>query len=114
MNIQKRFPCVADMRREAQKRIPKFAWDYMSGGMGLGQSLEHNYRALSEVKLVPDYLVADANNPDCSTRLLGTEYSQPFGVAPVGLGGIIRPGGAQALASAAKAHNIPFLSLIHI
>ena len=65
-------------------------------------------RALSEVKLVPDYLVNNANNPDCSTALLGTRYNQPFGVAPIGLGGIIRPGGAQALAAAAREYNIPF------
>ena len=69
MNIQKRFPCVADMRLEAEKRIPKFAWDYMSGGMGLGRSLEHNYRALSKVKLDHTF-VRDAMETDQGRKLL--------------------------------------------
>lgn len=108
MDIQRRFPCVLDMRTAAARRIPRFAYDYLCGGIGRGCNLEHNRRMLDEVKLLPRYLVDDADNPDCSTTILGQKFDRPYGVAPIGLGGLIWPRAAQYLASAARAHNIPF------
>ena len=92
MNLHKKFPCVADMRGMAAKRVPKFAFDYLAGGIGSGISLKHNRDALDRIRLMPRYLVSDADNPDCSTQFLGQKYDRPFGVAPVGLGGLIWPG----------------------
>ena len=108
MNIQRRFPCVLDLRAAAERRVPKFAYDYLCGGIGLGRGLEHNRRMLDTVKLLPCYLVDDADAPDCSTVFLGQKFDRPYGVAPIGLGGLIWPRAAQYLASAARDHNIPF------
>lgn len=108
MDIEQKFPSVRDMRQAAQKRIPKFAWDYLSEGIGQNHSLQNNRTALDKVLLSPKYLVDDADTPDCSQSLLGQTYSHPFGVAPVGLGGLVWPGIAEALASAAKRQNLPF------
>jgi L-lactate dehydrogenase (cytochrome) len=108
MNILRKFPCTNDMRKAAATRVPRFAFDYLSGGIGVGKSLQHNRDVLDGVKLLPRYLVSDADHPDCSTTLLGQKFDRPFGVAPIGLGGLIWPGAAQFLAAAAKEHNIPF------
>ena len=108
MNIDRRFPSIALMEAAAQRRIPRFAWDYMSGGIGRETVLAENCSRLDRVKLRPRYLVGDAESPDLSHSLLGTRYSLPFGVAPLGLSGLIWPQAAEHLAHAAKANGIPF------
>jgi isopentenyl diphosphate isomerase/L-lactate dehydrogenase-like FMN-dependent dehydrogenase len=108
MNIEKQFPCVADLEAAALLRLPKFARDYLTGGIGNGINVRKNREALNGVELLPRYL-CDVNNPDISCRLFGQNYDAPFGVAPVGLSGLIWPRAETLLATAAKAHNIPYV-----
>jgi L-lactate dehydrogenase (cytochrome) len=56
---------------------------------------------------MPRYLV-DADKVDFATTLFGQRYDAPFGVAPVGMGGVAWPGAADILATAANRHNLPF------
>ncbi len=108
MSIARRFPSVTHMQYAAQRRLPRFAWDYLSGGIGREAVLEENFTRLDRIKLMPRYLVADADEPRLSRSLLDGEYSMPFGVAPLGLSGIVWPGAAVHLARAAKGNGIPF------
>jgi len=108
MDIERRFSCIARMEEAAQRRIPRFAWDYMSGGIGRETVLAENCRRLDRVKLRPRYLVDDAESPDLSHALLGTSYPLPFGVAPLGLSGLIWPKAAEHLARAARDKGISF------
>ena len=108
MNIERAFPCVADMKQAARRRVPKFAFDYLSGGIGRGLGLDTNRRTLDAVQFLPRYLSSEADNPDCSRSILDIQYDAPFGVAPVGLGGLIWPRAAEYLALAAREYNIPF------
>lgn len=43
------------------------------------------------------------------TKLFGIEYDAPFGIAPVGLQGLMWPNSPEILAKAAFNHNIPFI-----
>ena len=108
MNLERRYPCIDYMEKKARQRIPRFGWDYMAGGIGREVVLSENITALDRVKLRPRYLVDDADKIDTSHSLLGTPYSSPFGVAPLGLGGLVWPCAAEHLARAAKQHRIPF------
>ena len=108
MNLDQKYPCIADLEKLAQKRIPRFSWDYMSGGIGREQAVKNNIKSLDKVRLTPRYLTKEADHPDCSKTLLGQTYSLPFGVAPIGLSGIIWPRASEHLARAAKKANIPF------
>lgn len=108
MGIQRRFPCVAYMEQAAHRRLPRFAWDYMTGGIGRETLLSENINRLDRIKLLPRYLVADADRPELGARLLGSEHELPFGVAPLGLSGIVWPGAAEHLARAARSNGIPF------
>ena len=42
------------------------------------------------------------------TTLMGQTYDLPFGIAPVGMSGLMWAGAERMLAQAAVAHNIPF------
>lgn len=107
MNIEKRYPSVAEMEATARRRLPGFMLDYLVGGLGTGANVRRNREDLNDVLLMPHYLSA-ASNPDIRCRLLGREYDAPFGVAPLGLSGLVWPRSEYILAAAAKAHNVPY------
>ena len=69
--------------------------------------MKRNREALDAIKLIPRYLV-NADKVDYSTELFGQQYAAPFGVAPVGMGGLAWPHSADDIAEAARIHEIPF------
>lgn len=111
-NISKRFPSIPHMKKAARWRIPGFAWDYMTGGIGVEENVRRNMDDLQKVLFMPRYL-NDAGAPDISTKVFGQEFSAPFGVAPIGLAGLQWPGIEPPIARAARAHNIVHVLSTH-
>jgi L-lactate dehydrogenase (cytochrome) len=107
MDIRRRYPGIADLERAAARRVPKFAWEFLIGGIGPETGLARNRAALDAITLLPRYL-GGAVAPDLSVTLMGRRHDLPFGVAPMGLGGLIRPRAAEIMAAAARRANIPF------
>lgn len=107
MNINKRYPCVADLEERALNRLPKFVREYVAKGLGTGTSVRKNRDALNDVELMPRYL-AEADQPDMKCELWGRTYDAPFGVAPVGLSGLVWANAEEILAEAAREHRIPY------
>lgn len=107
MDLNKRFPSVADMAETAARRMPKFVHDYMIGGIGVEACVQRNRDALNSTLLLPRYL-SDAQKPDIRTHILDETFDAPFGVAPLGLSGLMWPQLELILAAAARNHNIPY------
>ena len=107
-HLKKTTACVADLKQRAKRRIPGFAFDYVEGGCNSEVAVRGNRAALDAVKLRADYLTPYIA-PNLSTELLGQIYSAPFGIAPLGLTGIVWPNATLFHASAAKQANIPFV-----
>ncbi len=99
---------VDQLRQRAKSRIPGFAYEYLSGGCITDCSLKRNRVDLDAIFLQPQYLRPKAKLTT-EVELFGQKYSVPFGIAPIGLGGLIWPRGAEYLASAAKQSNLPFV-----
>ena len=91
------YPAIADLAKLARKRIPYFAWEYLDSGTGTEGGVRRNIEALSEVSLTPRFMKGPLT-PDISTNLFGIEYAAPFGVAPVGLTGLMWPEAEKILA----------------
>ncbi|UOY04907.1 alpha-hydroxy-acid oxidizing protein [Muricauda sp. SCSIO 64092] len=106
--IDSRYPSVDDLREKAKKRIPKFAFEYLDGGCNEDVNLHKNTAEIRNVELVPQYLKHHTYSSQ-KTTLFGHEYDAPFGIAPVGLQGLMWPNAPEILAKAAFAHNIPFI-----
>ena len=102
------YPTIADLRKKAMKKIPKFAFEYLDGGCNDDVNLGKNMTDIQEVELRPDYLSAHTHS-SMKTTLFGHEYNAPFGIAPVGLQGLMWPNSAEILAKAAFDANIPFI-----
>jgi L-lactate dehydrogenase (cytochrome) len=108
LDYDPRYPGTDYLRKKASRRIPRFAFEYLDGGCNEEVNLRNNTADIREVKLRPLYL-KKYREADLSTSLLGQTYSAPFGIAPIGLQGLVWPGAPEILARAAFAHNIPFI-----
>ncbi|MBK9017512.1 MAG: alpha-hydroxy-acid oxidizing protein [Saprospiraceae bacterium] len=103
-----KYPAIDDLREKAMKRIPRFAFEYLDGGCNEEVNLHKNTSEIREVELKPYYLSKHVAS-DMKTELFGHVYDAPFGVAPVGLQGLMWPNSPEILAKAAFEHNIPFI-----
>lgn len=103
-----RYPSIDDLRKKAQKKIPKFAFEYLDGGCNEDVNLHRNTSEIRDVQLKPNYL-RNHSGTSLKTKLFGIEYDAPFGIAPIGLQGLMWPNSPEILAKAAFEHNIPFI-----
>jgi isopentenyl diphosphate isomerase/L-lactate dehydrogenase-like FMN-dependent dehydrogenase len=103
---------IEDLRRLAQRRLPKVVFDYIDGGAENEVTLRQNLRALEEVTLRPRQAVPFAQW-DMRTRVLGFELAMPILLAPVGYCRVMHPAGEVAAARAAgKAGTAYILSTV--
>src|SRR5690606_20500271 len=63
---------------------------------------------IRELQLKPFYL-RDYGGISMETELFGRRYAAPFGIAPIGLQGLMWPRASEILAQAAFEANIPFI-----
>ena len=94
------YPTVEDLRIKARSRIPRFAFEYLDGGCNEDVNLRKNTSDIRKVELIPRYL-DKYSATDLTTELFGKSYDAPFGVAPVGLQGLMWPRASEILAKAA-------------
>jgi len=102
------YPSVADLRKKAKSRTPSFAFEYLDGGCNEDVSISRNTSEIREVQLQPRYL-QNYGTSSTKTKVLGMEFDAPFGIAPVGLQGLMWPNSPEILAKAAFQQNIPFI-----
>lgn len=102
------YPGIDDLREGARRRIPRFAFEYLDGGCNEDVNLHKNTDELRQVELKPYYLTKH-EPANLKTELFGHEYDAPFGIAPIGLQGLIWPNAPEILARAATVHNVPFI-----
>ena len=107
MELQDRFPLNEDLRKRARQRMPHFAFEYLDSGTGDDSAHNANHSDLDAVRLMPGVLEGP-QEVDLSTELLGRKYAMPFGIAPVGMSGVMWPGAEEMLAREAVSSNIPY------
>ncbi|MGB6179070.1 lactate oxidase [Carnobacterium sp.] len=87
--VEQEIEIVSTYRLENQARevIPKGGFDYISGGSGDEFTLRQNNDAWSHKGILPSVL-ADVENPDTSTSILGHDIKVPFIMAPIAAHGL--------------------------
>jgi L-lactate dehydrogenase (cytochrome) len=96
-----------DFRRAAEKRLPRFLFDYYDGGAGAEVTLRRNTADWEAVQLTQKVL-CDASKMDCSVELFGEKLAMPLILAPLGMGGMSNRRGEVQAKRAADAAGIPF------
>ena len=103
-----KYPSIDDLRKKAKRKMPKFAFEYLDGGCNDDINLKKNTSDIRAVELIPNYLKSKVQ-VDLKTTLFGETYDAPFGVAPIGLQGLMWPKAPEILAHAAMKQNLPFV-----
>ena len=105
--LMAKYPTINDLAIKAKKRIPHVAWEYLETGTGSEHIAQRNIDSLRAITLHPQLLRGELR-PELKTTLFGKTYDLPFGVAPVGLTGLMWPQAEIILAKTAEKYNIPF------
>ncbi|MEM1004405.1 MAG: alpha-hydroxy acid oxidase [Pseudomonadota bacterium] len=107
MDLHSTYPGIHDLKRRARRRLPHFVWEYIDSGTGTDTARQRNRHALDAVVMAPSILHGE-QEPDTSARLFGHTYPLPFGIAPIGMSGLVWPDAERLLARAAAAADIPY------
>ena len=98
---------IADLRRLAQRRLPRAIFDFFDGGAEDEVTLRENRAAFARVRLLPKVLVNVAK-VDTTVSLFNKTANLPLAIAPTGGISAGRYGAELILARAAKAWGVPF------
>lgn len=98
---------IEDHRLAARQALPAFVFDFLEGAAERGDCLRRNADDLARIALLPRVL-RDTSTLDTGIEVFGQRWRHPFGIAPMGFNGLIRPGGDGMLARAAAACGLPF------
>jgi L-lactate dehydrogenase (cytochrome) len=99
---------VEDLRKKAQKRLPKVIFDYLDGGADDEVTLRSNCTTFNSIIFSPRNAVAFAEC-DLKTKALGFDISFPAILAPIGYSRMIHPEGEVAAAAAAGAAGTGYI-----
>ena len=102
----KKIHSVEEARIVAKKRVPKLMFDFVDGASGDEKLCENNSKALDQIRLQPKVL-RNVEKRIIKKNILGFEYDQPFGFAPMGMCNLTWPGADKMLAEESLSNNIP-------
>lgn len=97
---------IADLREMAQKRVPRFVFEWLDRGAEDEVALRNNRQAFESIKLRPRVL-ANVSTRSLETKLFGKTFKMPYGIAPTGTAGLLAYGGEIGVATAAARAGIP-------
>ncbi len=107
MDLDRSYPAISDLAKRARRRVPRFVWDYLDSGTGTEATMRRNRERLDEVLFDPAILSGE-KEVSLSRSLLGREYPLPFGIAPVGMSGLMWPDAERILARLGRDESIPY------
>jgi L-lactate dehydrogenase (cytochrome) len=96
-----------DYRRLAEKRLPRFLFDYIDGGANDEQTMAANIADFGRVTL-RQRVMRDVSGVDTSTTLAGRKVAMPLALAPVGMAGMFARRGEVIGVRAAERAGVPF------
>ena len=98
---------VADLRRQAQRRLPAGIFDYIDGAAEDEITVRRNHEAFSKFDFVPRVL-RDVSHIDTSTTFLNRTLHYPIIFSPTGFTRIAHSQGELAVARVAARHGLPY------
>ena len=98
---------LADLRRIAQRRLPRGVFDYVDGGAEDEVTYRRNSSDYHNWEFVPSVL-KDVGHIDTSSTLLGRPIPLPVVLAPTGFTRIVEPQGELSVARAAARADLPY------
>ena len=98
---------IEDLRRLAQKRVPRMFYDYADSGSWTESTYKANESDFQKIKL-RQRVAVNLEGRSTRSKMIGQDVSMPVAIAPTGLTGMQHADGEILAARAAKAFGIPF------
>ena len=98
---------IEDLRRLAQKRVPRMFYDYADSGSWTESTYRANESDFQSIKL-RQRVAVNMEGRTTRTSMIGQEVAMPVAIAPTGLTGMQHADGEILAARAAKRFGIPF------
>lgn len=98
---------VTDYRRLAERRLPRFLFDYLDGGAYAELTLRRNTEDFEALEL-RQRILRDVSALSTKTPFLGHDLSMPLALSPVGLSGMMARRGEAAAARVAGQMGVPY------
>ncbi|WP_448954313.1 FMN-dependent L-lactate dehydrogenase LldD [Labrys neptuniae] len=95
----------SDYRAAAQRKLPRFLFDYVDGGAYAERTLRANVADLEGVSL-RQRILKNVEKLSLETEILGRKFAMPVILAPVGITGMLARRGEVQAAKAAAAKGI--------
>ncbi len=99
--------CVEDLRRLAEKRVPRMFYDYADSGSWTEGTYRANESDFARIKL-RQRVAVNMENRSLKSTMAGQAISMPVALAPVGLVGMQHADGEILAARAAEKFGVPF------
>lgn len=98
---------IEDLRRIAERKVPRMFYDYVDSGSWTETTYRNNETDFDRIKLRQKVLV-DMEGRSLATTMIGEEVSMPVAIAPTGFTGMMWADGEIHAARAAEKFGIPF------
>ncbi len=98
---------IEDLRRIAERKVPRMFYDYVDSGSWTETTYRNNETDFDRIKLRQRVLV-DMDGRSLATKMIGQDVSMPVAIAPTGFTGMMWADGEIHAARAAEKFGIPF------
>ena len=99
--------CVEDLRRLAERRVPRMFYDYADSGSWSQTTYRDNERDFRDIRF-RQRVAIDVDQRSIASKMIGSDVSMPVALAPTGLTGMQRADGEILAARAAEKFGVPF------
>ena len=98
---------IEDLRRLAQKRVPRMFYDYADAGSWTESTYRANERDFQDIKF-RQRVAVNLENRGTRTKIVGVDAAMPVAIAPTGMTGMQHADGEILAARAAEKFGVPF------
>ncbi len=99
--------CIEDLRRLAERRVPRMFYDYADSGSYTEQTYRENTLDFAKIRL-RQRVAVNMEGRSLKTTMAGHDIAMPVALAPTGLTGMQHADGEILGAQAAEAFGVPF------
>ena len=99
--------CIEDLRRLAQRRVPRMFYDYADSGSWSETTYRANETDLSNIRL-RQRVAVNVQSRNLRSQMIGQDVAMPVGLAPTGMTGMQIADGEILAARAAERFGVPF------
>ena len=98
---------IEDLRRVAERKVPRMFYDYVDSGSWTQTTYRNNETDFDRIKLRQRVLV-DMENRSLATTMISEKVNMPVAIAPTGFTGMMWADGEIHAARAAEKFGVPF------